>query len=248
MESAHVTADGVEVTGFPELAQRYHVSSVPKTVVGENHEFVGAGPEIHAAETRAGRGGRSRRPDRLSQSDFARRPQPRDLHRRLPRPHGAGHDAGARLRRARVPGLAGRPAVPAAGDAARLDRAGLPVRLRVRGRAPAGAALLHRQHPPREAAALRPGRGLCDPPPVLLRVEDRALRHPRREGGAVRLRRPAGHRGHAARGAGPAMDLWPALGSGGGHPRRDRPGGRPRRLGFGGGTPSSRCRWARTWT
>ena len=28
-----------------ELAQRYHVSSVPKTVVGENHEFVGAGPE-----------------------------------------------------------------------------------------------------------------------------------------------------------------------------------------------------------
>ncbi len=45
MESDHVTADGVEVTGFPELAQRYHVSSVPKTVVGETHEFVGAGPE-----------------------------------------------------------------------------------------------------------------------------------------------------------------------------------------------------------
>ena len=40
-----MTADSVEVTGFPELAQRYHVSSVPKTVVGENHEFVGAGPE-----------------------------------------------------------------------------------------------------------------------------------------------------------------------------------------------------------
>jgi predicted DsbA family dithiol-disulfide isomerase len=35
----------VEVTGYPELAQRYHVSSVPKTVVGETHEFVGAGPE-----------------------------------------------------------------------------------------------------------------------------------------------------------------------------------------------------------
>ena len=45
MESDHVTADGVEVTGFPELAQRYQVSSVPKTVVGEGHEFVGAGPE-----------------------------------------------------------------------------------------------------------------------------------------------------------------------------------------------------------
>ena len=45
MESDHVTADGVEVTGFPDLAQRYRVSSVPKTVVGETGEFVGAGPE-----------------------------------------------------------------------------------------------------------------------------------------------------------------------------------------------------------
>lgn len=40
-----MTADGVEVTGFPDLAQRYRVSSVPKTVVGETHEFVGAGTE-----------------------------------------------------------------------------------------------------------------------------------------------------------------------------------------------------------
>jgi hypothetical protein len=45
MESDQLTADGVEVTGYPELAQRYRVSSVPKTVVGETHEFVGAGPE-----------------------------------------------------------------------------------------------------------------------------------------------------------------------------------------------------------
>lgn len=35
----------MEVTGYPELAQKYEVSSVPKTVVGESHEFVGAGPE-----------------------------------------------------------------------------------------------------------------------------------------------------------------------------------------------------------
>jgi hypothetical protein len=36
----------VEVTGYPELAQRYRVQSVPKTVVGEGGvEFVGAGPE-----------------------------------------------------------------------------------------------------------------------------------------------------------------------------------------------------------
>jgi glutaredoxin-like protein len=45
IESDLVTADGVEVTGYPELAQRYRVSSVPKTVVGETVEFVGAGPE-----------------------------------------------------------------------------------------------------------------------------------------------------------------------------------------------------------
>ena len=45
MESDRVTADSVEVTGFPDLAQRYRVSSVPKTVVGESHEFVGAAPE-----------------------------------------------------------------------------------------------------------------------------------------------------------------------------------------------------------
>jgi hypothetical protein len=45
MESDQITADGVEVTGFPDLAQRYRVSSVPKTVVGDAAEFVGAGPE-----------------------------------------------------------------------------------------------------------------------------------------------------------------------------------------------------------
>jgi hypothetical protein len=35
----------VEVTGYPDLAQRYRVQAVPKTVVGETVEFVGAGPE-----------------------------------------------------------------------------------------------------------------------------------------------------------------------------------------------------------
>jgi hypothetical protein len=40
-----VTADSVEVTSYPGLAQKYRVSSVPKTVVGETVEFVGAGPE-----------------------------------------------------------------------------------------------------------------------------------------------------------------------------------------------------------
>ena len=45
MESEQVTADGVEVTGFPDLARKYSVAGVPKTVVGEASEFVGAAPE-----------------------------------------------------------------------------------------------------------------------------------------------------------------------------------------------------------
>jgi predicted DsbA family dithiol-disulfide isomerase len=43
--SDKITADGVEVTGFPDLARRYRVSSVPKTMVGEEVAFVGAQPE-----------------------------------------------------------------------------------------------------------------------------------------------------------------------------------------------------------
>lgn len=45
IESEHVSADGIEVTGYPDLARKYGVSAVPKTVVGETVEFVGAGPE-----------------------------------------------------------------------------------------------------------------------------------------------------------------------------------------------------------
>jgi hypothetical protein len=45
IESDQVSADGVEVTGYPDLARRYRVSAVPKTMVGETVEFVGAGPE-----------------------------------------------------------------------------------------------------------------------------------------------------------------------------------------------------------
>jgi predicted DsbA family dithiol-disulfide isomerase len=45
LESDKITADGIEVTGYPDLARKYNISSVPKTVVGETQEFVGAGPE-----------------------------------------------------------------------------------------------------------------------------------------------------------------------------------------------------------
>lgn len=50
MESDKISADGIEVTGFPDLVRRYRISSVPKTVVGENVEFVGAGPETMLLE------------------------------------------------------------------------------------------------------------------------------------------------------------------------------------------------------
>lgn len=54
-------ADAIEVTGYPELARAYRVSSVPKTVVGDDGvEFVGAGPEamlLQHVEEAARRGG-----------------------------------------------------------------------------------------------------------------------------------------------------------------------------------------------
>ena len=41
-----MSADAIEVTGFPDLARGYRISGVPKTVVGDDGvEFVGAGPE-----------------------------------------------------------------------------------------------------------------------------------------------------------------------------------------------------------
>ena len=40
----------MEVTGFPDLARRYRVSSVPKTIVGDAADFVGAQPEAALLE------------------------------------------------------------------------------------------------------------------------------------------------------------------------------------------------------
>jgi len=60
IESDKVSADGVEVTGYPDLARKYQVSSVPRTVVGESLHFVGAGPETmllkHVLEATGGSG------------------------------------------------------------------------------------------------------------------------------------------------------------------------------------------------
>ncbi len=45
IENSFVTADMVEATEFPELSNTYGVQSVPKTVVNDGVEFVGALPE-----------------------------------------------------------------------------------------------------------------------------------------------------------------------------------------------------------
>jgi predicted DsbA family dithiol-disulfide isomerase len=39
-----ITADCVEVSEFPDMIQKYNISGVPKTVVNETIEFVGAQP------------------------------------------------------------------------------------------------------------------------------------------------------------------------------------------------------------
>lgn len=45
VESTHVTADVIEAMEFPDLARRYAVRGVPKIVINDRVEFVGAQPE-----------------------------------------------------------------------------------------------------------------------------------------------------------------------------------------------------------
>lgn len=45
MDNENVIADVVEASEFPEMSQKYRVMSVPKIVVNEKTEFVGALPE-----------------------------------------------------------------------------------------------------------------------------------------------------------------------------------------------------------
>jgi predicted DsbA family dithiol-disulfide isomerase len=45
MESPHVTADVIEVQEYPDLAARYGVMGVPKTVINDRVQFTGAVPE-----------------------------------------------------------------------------------------------------------------------------------------------------------------------------------------------------------
>jgi predicted DsbA family dithiol-disulfide isomerase len=45
IENEHITADVIEVSEFIDLAQRYQVQGVPKTVINDRLEFLGAVPE-----------------------------------------------------------------------------------------------------------------------------------------------------------------------------------------------------------
>ncbi len=48
--SKHIIGEGVEVSEFPDLIEKYSVQGVPKTVVNDAVEFVGAHPEESALQ------------------------------------------------------------------------------------------------------------------------------------------------------------------------------------------------------
>jgi predicted DsbA family dithiol-disulfide isomerase len=45
VESPHITADVVEISEFRDLAERYAITGVPKTVFNDQMELLGAQPE-----------------------------------------------------------------------------------------------------------------------------------------------------------------------------------------------------------
>ncbi len=45
IESTHVTAAAVSAVEYPDLVRQYRVTGVPKTVVNEQVEILGAEPE-----------------------------------------------------------------------------------------------------------------------------------------------------------------------------------------------------------
>jgi predicted DsbA family dithiol-disulfide isomerase len=47
VEFANVTADVIEASEFPEMSRAYGVTGVPKIVINDKVEFVGAVPEQH---------------------------------------------------------------------------------------------------------------------------------------------------------------------------------------------------------
>lgn len=50
LASEQITAEAIEASEFPDLVQKFRVQGVPKTVINETVEFVGAMPEKQALE------------------------------------------------------------------------------------------------------------------------------------------------------------------------------------------------------
>lgn len=50
MEFEHVRAEVIEANEFPELSRRYGVMGVPKVIINDRAEFVGAVPEARFVE------------------------------------------------------------------------------------------------------------------------------------------------------------------------------------------------------
>ena len=59
MESGRVTARIVEASEYPDLVRKYRVSGVPKTVVNEAVEILGARPEQEFVRTAIGAAGQA---------------------------------------------------------------------------------------------------------------------------------------------------------------------------------------------
>jgi predicted DsbA family dithiol-disulfide isomerase len=53
--SPHITAYAVEATEFPDLARKYMVTGVPKTVVNDEVEILGALPQDAFVEQAIGK-------------------------------------------------------------------------------------------------------------------------------------------------------------------------------------------------
>jgi len=45
MASEHIRVDAIEASEFPEWVQQYKIQGVPKTIINETIELVGAHPE-----------------------------------------------------------------------------------------------------------------------------------------------------------------------------------------------------------
>ena len=51
MESDHITTAAISAVEFPDLVRRFRVSGVPKTVINETADILGAVPEAQFVET-----------------------------------------------------------------------------------------------------------------------------------------------------------------------------------------------------